>query len=266
VQKNTLCNTARPNARPKRNRPKRALAQFSRATHRSRKARIEKIDEISASELEAAFKGPTAEYDIDSVEAHVAQLAEQAWPWPWGSRLSAYAVAWAMGLNELFDPEGTRSEYVTTEELETSDYYAYEVKFEKLASSVAQEFGQLARIPPTEQSQFFQRVADNLACWIGRLDWYSNHRDFMGHLKQTKRSAAAFYRDLEQLRLKASEYSDLCSGRLMPSVMSRMLHYLPAFIDGIRLTLPSDEQQGKPLGHTQYPGLAEFIWDLEFDA
>jgi hypothetical protein len=256
---------ARPNARAKRNRPKRALAQFKHAAHRPPKRRKEKIDQITAAELRAVFEGPPAQYDIDAVEAHVARLAEQAWSWPSGLRLSAYAVGWAMGLNELFDPEGTQCEHETMEVYtETPD--SFEVKFEKLASSVGQEFARLARIPATEQNQFLLNVVDNLACWIGRVEWYCDHRDFVDCLSRTKRSAAALYRDLEELRLKESEYGDLHSMRLMPSVISRMLHYLPAFINGIRLTLPTDEQQGRPRGHKQYPGLANLISDLERDA
>jgi hypothetical protein len=262
VQKNTPRKTARPNARAKHNRPKRALAQFKRVTHRSPKPRTEKIGQISAAELRAAFDGPPAQYDIDAVEAHVAQLAEQAWSWPWGPRLRAYAVAWAMGLNELMDPEGTQCEHLTME-VYTEQPDSYEAKFDKLASSVAQEFARLARIPATEQNQFLLDVTDQLASWIARVNWYSNRRDFMNCLKKTKRSAAALYRELEGLRLKESEYGDLDSS-LMPSVISCMLHYLPALINGIRRTLPDDEQQGRPRGCKQYPGLAHLTSNLEF--
>jgi hypothetical protein len=262
VKKTTSRKTAGPNARATRNRPKRALAQFE-------------LNQV-APEFRAAFEGPPAEYDIDAIEAHVTQLFE-AWSlnmWglytvehQWSSRLKAYALAWAMGLNELADPEGTRCEQLTLESFEAAPD-PYDVEFEKLVSSVGHEFARLARIPAAYQKEFFLRVADNLEEWMRDVHWKNNSCELLDCLNNTKHSAALLYRDLDRLRRHLEEKDGGESYRILllkPSVVSRMLRYLPAIIEAIHIMTPP-QREGRPRGRKEYPGLADLISGLEASA
>ena len=243
----------------------RAKHRHKRAQHRPPKGRRQTIDPSVPTDFRAAFEGPPAQYDIETLEAQVAQLA----PWSsWSSRLRAYAVAWAMGLNELADPEPSPSEEVKLEDFDEPPD-SYTSKFDKLVSSVVQEFARLARIPAQEQKQFSLKVAHNLACWIAHVEWENHDREFLDCLNRTMRSAAALYRDLERLlrHIEESENRDSYSMRLMPSVISRMLHYLPAIIEGVHRVMPTDPRgHGRPPGRKQYPGLAELVSELQLGA
>jgi hypothetical protein len=259
VQKSPSRKTARANARAKRSR-KRALARFKRAPHRPPKCQRENVDPIAPADFRAALEEPPAQYDIDAIERHVAQLAEQGL----SSRLGPYAVAVATGLNELADPVGTQCEHETMETFAD----CYEVKFDKLICRVAQEFARLARIPVAEKDEFLLEVSQTLSIWIACVNW-ENDREFLDSLNETKRSAAALYQDLKNLTryLNDPERTDsYASMYLMPSVIARMLRYLPAIIEGIHRMMPTDGRQGRPPGRKQYPGLADLVSNLEFAA
>jgi hypothetical protein len=243
-----------------------------------RRHRKKYTDPIGMMAFRAAFEGPPEEYDIDAIEAHLTHLIENEWvsrvglylvEEEWLSRLRAYAVGLAMGLNELFDPTGAQCQHETMEAYaQTPD--PYKTKLDELVYRVAQEFARFARIPPVEENEFLLATTNTLTDWIVGVDWEKNRdREFWDHLEKTKRDAATLCRDFECLRtsLKKVEHAD--PGiflRLMPSVISRVQRYLPYIIDGIRLAKPIDERQGRPRGRKQYPGLAELISELEFNA
>jgi hypothetical protein len=247
---------------------KKAIATARAKRRRSAKSRKQAIDPISAAAIRGAFEMLPAEYDIDEIEAHVAELGEQAWSSHWGPycqvkcspRLRAYAVGLAMGLNEAADPPGTRAE--AYEEGDPG-----EVEFGKLISSLGQEFARLARIPADRQHEFLLALRHMLPLWVSQVE-LGGDRVFLDLLKKTKRDAAAVYKDFEKL-YRYVEPSEVYSMRLMPSIIFRMLFYLQAIDYGIDSQLPWRERagrKGRREGRDQYPDLNNLIFTLEMAA
>jgi hypothetical protein len=227
----------------------------------------------------AAFDRKPAEYDIDAVEAHVADLVDQGWP----SNLRPYAVAIAEGLNALADPSGF--EEITADDFRWRSEFDLE-ELEKLADSVAQRFMLLAGIPVAEQ-EFRSRANVIFKNWVlcrwreVSREGNERYRAFVDCLRKTRISATALNENLEALSLYVKEIdrAELAgiddqepdSGvlmYLMPSVIARMRRYLPQIIDGIRLLIEEDEPQGRgrPSGRREYPGLKDLVFELEYEA